>query len=174
MDSQRLRHKLATLGLCLFLASCATNLPISSKDQGLSFQGRLLLFHGDQRLQLRMHARNVSRQQGLMRFSHALSARVIEVRWQDKTMFFRDNQASEQQWQGLSNAQLDSLGLLLRPAEWIELIQTHSLPQLVSHDQRNYRGTVRGQTLWVQWQKTRLVVQNFSSGKKAIMIFDHE
>jgi len=110
--------------------------------------------------------------EGKIRIVHAVSGRIVELRWQHGEMRLRDNQAENTAWRSISKEELMSHGIVISPQELSEFLGGRvpsgfqpkgSNRWMVNHNDNHVR---------VEWnaQKKRLIFSDIKHARKATMI----
>ncbi|MDX8384474.1 MAG: hypothetical protein R8M45_10360, partial [Ghiorsea sp.] len=111
-----MRANIGCLLMLLLLGGCASQ--FSGQQEAVfepftSFSGRLLVMNPKHRLQFEVDWQG-DEQQGDLRITHAVSGRIIYVKWQDEAMLMLDAQQSLV-WHALSEVELLDIGVMLPP-----------------------------------------------------------
>ncbi|MDQ7005018.1 MAG: hypothetical protein Q9N67_08950 [Ghiorsea sp.] len=168
-------NKLALLLVVALLASCVRHVEMVAAYKPItSFSGRLLVFDQKHRFQVELDWL-ANEEKGMLRLTHALSGRVVFVRWQGQDMYWRDNDKMLN-WQGMSVAQLHDMGVLLPPWTLAHIFLGKYPDTMQSKDERMWKGTWDGYKLQVKWGSDykRVEITDFKRGRKAIVIIHDE
>jgi len=139
------------------------------------FSGRLAVIEPQRRLQVAVQWDAERAGEGFVRLSDALTATVVELRWQNARIELRDNRAP--QWRAVAAEQLAAHGIVLAPQELAALL----LGQLPADLRWQRGGWERRLTdeygerlLRIEWdaQLQRLTLRDAQKGRMAILTID--
>jgi|GEM_PF-6614539 len=165
--------RLLLLGLMFFsLSFCVKHEMVAKFEPKQDFSGRLLVMDQKHRFQLDMDWAGDAKQ-GNVRLTHGLSGRIVDVRWMNETMRWRDNQQSLS-WQMLTVDELLDMGVIFPPWVMAKIFAGDLPATMMSKDQRTWQGKLAEHELKIIWasaqQKVELV--DLKRGKKAGVMFD--
>jgi len=136
------------------------------------FSGRLLVLSQKHRFQLDMDwAGNAT--QGKVRLTHGLSGRIVDVRWLNQTMTWRDNQ-QVLSWQTLTEDDLLEMGVIFPPWVMAKIFMGDLPDTMHTKNQRTWKGQIAKHELQIVWADTQQKVElvDLKRGKKAVVMFD--
>jgi len=109
---------------------------------------------------------------GKIRIVHAVSGRIVELRWRGNEMWLRDNQDRQPVWRRIRMAKLISKGIVISPQELTVLLRGRVPPDFQTR--RSHRWVIKrgGSLIRVEWnvRKKRLIFSDIKHGRKAVMV----
>lgn len=178
MTATRQMRKLlpvATVISCMFLLASCAKTPSKMKSPALAeFTGRLIVIEPTRRWQVLISWHSLGKNEGWLRLNHAATGRIIELRWRNKMMWLRDNQAARANWQGITLEDLRSYGISLFPNDITLFLAGQTPPDFIAAGEGMWRGIRMDHTLHVKWiqSKRHLRITDVSMGKIAILMID--
>ncbi len=165
------------IGMTLFLlTACSTLQSMTSiqKDDKYkpwhSFNGQLSILESAHRWQVLIHWQ-ADLESGKARLTHAATGRIIELQWQGKYIYMRDNQASKAIWQPIKANTLMQYGIVLPPQTIAEILHYKIPPTLKFKKDNTWQGQLYGNTIRLRWQNNhhKLTMTDITHGRTAIL-----
>ncbi len=157
--------------LAIWLAGCA---PVAIMHPATTppavMHGRLLVIGPAQRWQAMFDLKAPSPDRGWLRISHAASGRIIELRWDQMHMQWRDNQAASTGWRPLSPNELARHGILLRPDELAAFLTGHAPTGFQSKRPGQWFARRGKSYIRVERTNKRLAITDLSHGRRAVIL----
>ncbi len=164
---------LAGLFLLVWLASCVKHEPLNTAYTPITtFSGRLLVMAPKHRFQVEIDWQ-ANEEKGQLRLTHALSGRVVFVRWQGHRMFWLDNH-EQLSWQPLSAQALKDMGIILPPWQLAKIFLGQMPDSMHSKDKRKWEGAWLGTPMQIKWSSNykRLELIDYKHGQRAVVMID--
>jgi len=110
--------------------------------------------------------------EGKIRVVHAVSSRIVELRWQHNGMWLRDNQAKNPTWRSIKKEELVSHGIVISPQELSEFLAGHVPSGFQPKGVNRWVINRNNSNIRVEWniQKKRLVFSDIKHGRKTTLI----
>ncbi len=137
-----------------------------------TFSGRLLVLDPKHRFQVELDWL-ANEEKGMLRLTHALSGRVVFVRWQGKEMFLRDNDI-RLNWQILPESELKKMGVLLPPWQLARIFLGQYPDTMITKNHLEWKGEWNHHKLKVKWSNhyKRVEVTDYKRGSRAVVIIN--
>lgn len=137
------------------------------------FDGRLIVMEPNRRWQVSAHWQ-AEDEGGTCRLVHAMSGRIIDVRWQGAHIEMRDNQAADSEWHPVSKQVLSDHGIVLPPQMLSHILQGKLPAFLQAHGPNQWQGMYQGSMIQLQWQpeKQRLTIADIKHGRRASLLIN--
>jgi len=165
--------KVACLLLVLMFASCVKHDATTEVFEPIStFSGRLLVLDPKHRFQVELDWQS-NEDKGTLRLTHALSGRMVFLQWQDKRMFWHDNN-STLNWSSMSEEKLKDMGVILPPWTLAKVFMGQYPSSMKTKDHQLWKGTWGDNALQIKWSNHyhRVELTDFNRGQKAIVIIN--
>jgi len=110
--------------------------------------------------------------EGKIRIAHAMSGRIVELRWQHDAMWLRDNQAKNPAWRPIRKGELVSHGIVISPQELSGFLGSHIPSGFQPKGTNRWISNRNNNYVRVEWntQRQRLIISDIKHGHKAILI----
>jgi len=163
------------LGLALLLlAACATVPKGEPLPRHTDFLGRLIVIDRHDRWQAMLDWHAEAPGKGRIRITHAATSRVVELRWQGRQIWLRDNRAPSPAWRRIGPEKLAKHGIPLQPLDLAAFLLGDVPKGFTQIGPRRWRGDRGDSHLHVQWQGQRLTIDDAAHGRKAVLIILRE
>lgn len=161
------------LALTLLFSSC-----VKHEDKGLifkeihDFSGRLLVMTQTKRVQAELDWQGDA-SKGVLRITHGASGRIIDVKWQDQKMIWRDSSESPL-WGELSQEGLYKLGIILMPWDLARVFRGDLPPSMLTKDQRTWKGHWDSSELQIRWssEQKKVDLMDMKKGQRIVVFFN--
>ncbi len=165
----------ASLAL-LFLITACTHKPMiqhtSSPQDKIwqRFDGKLLVIEPTRRWQVLIHW-EADLTQGKTRLTHIATSRIIELKWNHKHTYIRDNQTQHGQWREINHDVLMQYGIVLPPQMLSKILHNQIPSSLQTKDHEMWQGKLYGNSIRLSWKHNRhqLIITDISHGRTAIL-----
>jgi len=160
--------------LTIFLAACVKAPPGISNKPYTKFTARLIVTEPSRRWQVLVDWRNNGKDRGWLRLIHALTGRVVELRWQHERMWLRDNQAIGIKWREINLNYLASYGIPLFPKDVARFLSGSAPDDFIRRGEDLWSGKRLNSTVNVKWNQSRriLKITDIRNGKIAILMIN--
>jgi len=164
--------------LVLLVASCAATKPPSSMTEGgkigpfTAFHGRMIVLTPSRRWQVSIQWQSEDARRGQLRLLHPSTGFVLEARWQQPKVEFRDSKFP--QWRNVSISEMQQQGILLPPWEMAAILQGRIPASLHAIGNDRWQGHVDNSLLRLQWQaeQQRLTLTDITHGRRIILVIE--
>jgi len=155
----------------LVLASCAGSPPFDPSVSALYFRTHMVVIEPDQRWQATVDWRALSEDDGLARLAHIATGRIIELRWQGRGLWLRDNHADSADWHSIPARQLIRHGISVLPSDIILFLQELTPPGFESEEAGTWKGERFGVRLSIGWddEKRRLSIEEDGDKRRVLL-----
>ncbi len=109
---------------------------------------------------------------GSIRIVHAISGRIIEIRWYENKMWMRDNQGENIKWRRIYQGELIAIGIVISPQELSEFLAGHVPSGFQSRNSDQWvihRNHSHVRVLWKP-RMQRLSFSDLKHGRKATLM----
>ncbi len=160
--------------LTVFLAACAKAPPETGRKSYAEFSARLMVIEPARRWQVLVDWRNNGKDRGWLRLTHALTGRIVELRWQERHLWLRDNQAAGTDWREINLNYLASYGIPLFPTDVARFLRGSAPDDFTRTGENMWAGKRLNSLIRVRWNQLRriLKITDIRNGKIAILIIN--
>lgn len=158
----------------LLLSACAGL--VTDKISGIGpysrITARILVMQPNHVWQAMLNWQSEQPGEGKIRVVHAVSGRIVELRWQHDKMWLRDNQAKNPAWRPIRKEELVSHGIVISPQELSEFLASHVPSGFQPKGANRWVINRNNSHIRVEWnrQKQRLVFSDIKHGRKTTLI----
>jgi len=165
--------------LLLSFSSCAT-IPDSQDSATVpstigpyqNFSGRLIVIEPKRRWQVLLKWQAETAEQGRVRFTHAATGSVVELKWQYENIQVRDNKHPG--WQIIGQQKLSELGIIMPPQQLASILLGNMPSHFKYKNDDTWESRQTGDLIRLHWQASRqkLSLTDIKHGRKATLIID--
>lgn len=158
----------------LIFAACATLPPATTHARHTDFTARLIVIDTHSRWQAMLDWHAVKANEGRMRITHAATSRVVELRWQGKRIWLRDNQAASPVWRRVAPGELAEHGIPVQPTELAALLLGENPPGFRKTGSETWQARRGKARILATWRGNRLTITDTTHGRRATLIILRE
>jgi len=160
--------------LAAFLAACAKVPAETGKQSYTEFTARLLVTEPSRRWQVLVDWRSQDEDRGWLRLTHALSGRIVELRWQQEKMWLRNNWSTAGKWREITLNQLASYGIPIFPGDVARFLKGGAPDDFARRSENLWVGKRLHNTVRVTWNRDKhiLKIADIRNGRIATLMID--
>lgn len=162
------------LASVMLLSACASL--VTDKVSGIGpysrITARILVMQPNHVWQAMLDWQSEQPGEGKIRVVHAMSGRIVELRWQHNEMRLRDNQAKSSAWRSIRKEELVSHGIVISPQELSEFLGGHIPSGFQPKGMNRWVINRNNSHIRVEWniQNKRLIFSDIKHGRKTTLI----
>jgi len=160
--------------LIILLTSCVKAPPEISSRSYDEFSARLMVMEPAHRWQVLVNWHSNGKDGGWLRLTHALTGRIVELRWQQKRLWLRDNRAADTTWREIDLDLLASYGIPLFPMDVTRFLRGTAPDDFTRTGESMWTGKRLNSLIRVKWNPRGRVlrISDIKNGKIAILIIN--
>jgi len=135
-----------------------------------AFSGRLLVMQPSKRWQVAIDWRANVASKGHLRLSHAMSATVVDFRWDHERMEVRDNKFPY--WRPIQQQELMNQGIIIPPSQLASIVLNQMPPSFHAKKPGVWESRASGSIIRIRWQREAkiLSITDLKHGRSAKLI----
>jgi len=162
------------MALTVFLAGCAKAPPETGRKSYAEFSARLMVIEPARRWQVLVDWHSTGKNGGWLRLIHVLTGRIVELRWKERHLWLRDNQAAGTGWRKINLNYLASYGIPLFPKDVARFLRGSAPDDFTRRGEDLWIGKRLNSTVNVKWNQAKriLKITDIQNGKIAILMIN--